>query len=132
MPLHMYLTLQAKTSEDMFQNLVKTTIKHCCGCAATNVERSHRFISEKSRIEVNFLFDSSCIHFCHLELINLLVVGAVRTYLFAEGDMEIESEFADILKLPFKALVGRGLIFKYYIVLFSQQFPNLVSRKIYK
>jgi hypothetical protein len=45
--------------------------------------------------------------------------------------MKIESEFIYILKLPFKALAGRNLIFKYHIVLFSQQFPDLVSRKFY-
>jgi len=46
--------------------------------------------------------------------------------------MKIKSKFIYILKLIFKALVGRNLIFKYHIVLFSQQFPNLVSGKIYK
>ena len=128
----MDITLHIKIPKDMLQNLVEAAIKHRCRRPATDVKRGYRLIAKKTRIEVNFLFDGSCIHFSRLRLINLLVVWAVRTYLSAERNMKIESKFTDILKLPFKALVGRNLVFKYHIVLFGQQSPNLVPGKTHK
>jgi hypothetical protein len=69
---------------------------------------------------------------CCFGLIDLFVVRGIRTYLFIKRNMKIKPKFIYILKLIFDALIGRNFIFKYYMVLFSQQFLNLISRKIYK
>jgi hypothetical protein len=100
--LHVDATLHVERVVDVLQDSGQPCIQHRRRCAPTDIKRGERPVADNLAVAVDLLQNSICITFRNGCVKEFFVVGTIGTDLATEGNMEIEPQALDSLKVGSK------------------------------